>query len=69
MICISLLKKKSVKKVTKKRQTEKFTMFKNQGELLVEELECHIFCFFSMRIEKKITRKIIVALQTLDKVI
>lgn len=28
-------------------------MFKNQGELLVEELECHIFCFFSMRIEKK----------------
>lgn len=44
-------------------------MFKNQGELLVEELECHIFYFFSMRIEKKVTRKIVVALQTWDKVI
>ena len=44
-------------------------MFKNQGELLVEELECHIFCFFSMRIEKKkkITRKIVTALQNLGQ--
>lgn len=46
-------------------------MFKNQGELLVEELECHIFCFFSMRIEKKkkLREKLLQPCKTWDKVI